>query len=175
MLNLFISIIVAGIIVYLLLKLGLYLFRPCLLSKLQKDIDRDFKRFMVIVDREIASAIEDFSKWQAGNIALRTMRTEEDLVECVRGYQQAKAHEEEVHGKYLRLRERYVQNPSKLSESLTVYQRYLNLKLKQQQDAPLYASAVTSGDMAFDELMAETKGTIFALEENERKLDFLLA
>jgi hypothetical protein len=38
----------------------------------------------------------------------------------------------------------------------------------------LFANAVTSGAVNFDEMMAAAKETMVVLEENERKLDTLL-
>ena len=95
-------------------------------------------------------------------------------MESVNAAKAAKAHEEEVYGKFLRLKERFIQSPDKLSESIIAYRRYLDVRMKQHQDASLFANAVTSGAISIDEIMAASKETKIVLEENERKLDRLL-
>jgi hypothetical protein len=173
-LKVLLSIVGAGIVVYLAAKLCLYIYRPFFLSKAFRDIDEMYSKLLVAVDNDVNSAIDDYRKWQSGDEVLKTMRPEEEITRSVDTAKGAKAHEEEVHEKFLRLRERFIGDPKKLSESIVAYRRYLGVKLKQRQDASLFANAVTSGVVSFDEMMAAAKETMVVLEETERKLDVLL-
>lgn len=164
----------AGIAVYLGFKLCLYIYRPFFLSKTFREIDLLYGRMIAAVDNDVDSAIEDYRKWQSGDKILKTIRTEEEIIKSIDTAKEAKAHEEAVHDKFLRLRERLIRDPQKLSESIVTYRRYLNVKLRQRQDASLFANAVTSGAMSLEEMTAAAKETMVVLEENERKLDILL-
>jgi hypothetical protein len=168
-------IIGAGIVVYLALKLCLYIYRPFFLSKTFREIDEMHSKLLAAVDDDLDSAIEDYRKWQGGDKVLKTERTEEEITKSIDTAKGSKAHEEELHEKFLRLRERFIGNPKKLSESIVVYRRYLDVKLKQLQDASSFANAVTSGAVSFDEMMATAKETMVVLEENERKLNIILS
>lgn len=170
-----IFIVGAGIVVYVALKLCLYIYRPFFLSKTFREIDDKYSKLLAAVDNDMDSAIEDYRKWQSGDDVLKTMRTEEEITKSVDNAKGVKSHEEEVHEKFLRLRERFIGNPKKLSESIVVYRRYLDVKLKQRQDASSFANAVTSGAVSFDEMMATAKETMVVLEEDERKLNILLS
>lgn len=169
------SIIITGTLAYLLLKLCLYFYRPFFLSKTFREIEKIYNRLLIAADKELASAVEDFKKWQSGDKVLRTLRTENEMMERINTANKIKAHEEEVHGKFFRLRERFIQDHSKLSESIVAYQRYLEVRLRQRQDAALFANAVTSGTMTFDEMAVASEQTMLVLEKNERKLDVLLS
>lgn len=164
----------AGIAAYLALKLCLYIYRPLFLSKTFREIDEIYSKLLTAVDNDVASAIEDYSKWQSGDKVLRDMRTEEEITKSLNTAKRTKAHEEEVHEKFLRCRERHIGDPKKLAESIVTYQRYLAAKLKQRQDATLCANAVTSVTVSFEEMMTSAKETMVVLKENEKKLDILL-
>jgi hypothetical protein len=167
-------IVSAGTIIYLALKLCLYIYRLFFLSKIFKEINEMYSRLLAAVDNDVDTAIDDYRKWQSGDKVIKHMRTVEEITKSVDVAKEAKVREEEVHEKFLRLRQRFIGDPKKLSESIAVYQRYLGVKLKQRQDASLFANAVTSGAVGFDEMMAAAKETIVVLEENERRLDILL-
>ncbi len=151
-----------------------YCIRPFFLSRTFQEIDGMYSKLLAGVDNDVNTAIEDYSEWQSGDKVLKTMRTEEEIIKSVDTAKGAKAHEEELHSKFLRLRERFIGNPNKLSEAIVAYRRYLRVKLKQRQDASFFANAVTSGAVSFDEMMAAAKETMAVVEENERKLDILL-
>jgi hypothetical protein len=167
-------IIGSGIVMYLALKLCLYIYRPFLLSKPFREIDEIYGRLLAAVDNDVDLANEDYRKWQSGDKVLKIMRPKEEITKSVDSAKEAKAHEEEVHDKFLRLRERFIGDPKKLSESIVAYRRYLGAKLKQRQDASIFANAVTSGAVSFDDMVAAAKETMVVLEENERELDVLL-
>ena len=164
----------AGIVAYLALKLCLYIYRPFFLSKTFREIDGMYNKLLVGIDNDMDTAIEYYSKWQSGDKVLRALRTEKELINNVDTAKGAKAHEEELHDKFLRVRERFIGDPKKLSEGIVAYRRYLGVKLKQRRDASLFANAVTSEAVSFDEMMAAARETIVVLEENEKKLDVLL-
>ena len=151
-------IIIAGILVYLLLKLCLYLYR----------------RLLTAIERDVGYWVETLERWQSGDKVVRTSCRENDIMENINAAKAAKAHEEEVYGKFLRLKERFILNPKKLWESIVAYRRYLRISLQHHEDAMLCASAVTSGAFSFDEMMAARKEIMIILEKDERKLDILL-
>jgi hypothetical protein len=167
-------IVIGGILVYLLLKLCLYLYRPLSLSKTFREIEQMYNRLLEALERDVGTWVETWEKWQSGDKAVRTQCRENDIMEHLNAAKAAKAHEEEVYGKFLRLRERFILNPKKLADSIVAYRRYLQVGLQHHEDAILCASAVTSGAFSFDEMMAARKEIMMILEENERKLDILL-
>jgi hypothetical protein len=54
-----------------------------------------------------------------------------------------KIHEEEMHEKFLRLRERSDKDHDRLLECIKVYRRYLDIRFKQRRDATVLARAMT--------------------------------
>ena len=174
MLKLASFIIIAGVLLYLFIKFCLYLYRPFFLSRTFREIEQKYNRLLAAVEKDIASALDDLRQWRSGDAVLKTMSTEERIMERVNIAKQDKAHEEEVHEKFLRLKDCFVLNYEKLAESIVVYRRYLDVRLKRNQDAAMFADAVSLGVMSLDEMMAAGQETMIVLEENERKLDLLL-
>jgi hypothetical protein len=123
MLKLLLFFVIAGVSVYLLLKLCLYLYRPFFLSKTFREIDDMYSKLVAEVENDVNAAIEDYSKWQSGDKVLRTMRTKEEIIKSVDTAKGAKAHEEELHEKFLRVRERFIGDTKKLSEAIVAYRR----------------------------------------------------
>lgn len=181
--NILILIIAIGILIYLLLKFGMYIYRPFYLSKLIKKAEEMYNIALSYTKREIESSIELFKKWESGDRVARIGCTEKSLRERVESSRLAKNHEEEVYEKFLRLKERFIHktngcgNPdyTKFAETIIIYQRYLEARLKQIQNGSVLANAVTLGAISFDELEASRNEILIILEENERKLDKLLA
>ncbi|MGZ3636095.1 MAG: hypothetical protein ACXWMO_12745 [Syntrophales bacterium] len=167
-------VVIGGILVYLLLKLCLCLYRPLFLSKTFREIEQMYNRLLDALERDVGTWVETWEEWQYGDKVVRTQCRENDIMEHINAAKAAKAHEEEVYGKFLRLRERFILNPKKLADSIVAYRRYLQVALQHYQDAMLCASAVTSGAFSFDEMMAARKEIMIIMEENERKLDILL-
>lgn len=167
-------IVIAGISVYLLLMLCLYLSRPFFLSKTFREIEQMYNRLLTEAEKCVGLAVENLGKWQSGDNAIRAIWTEDEIKESINAAKAAKAHEEEVYGKFLRLRERYVLNPKKLSESIVAYRKHLQIRFQHYEDAMLCESAVISGAFSIDEMMAARRKVMIALEKNERKLDILL-
>lgn len=172
--NFIFSIIIVGVLIYLLLKFCLYLYRPFYLSKIIRKTDKMYKKVLSHTEREVDSALEDLKKWQSGDNVHRILGSEEEALERVKAAELAKAHEEEVYRKFLRLKERFIQDYIKLADSVTTYQRYLEVRLNQIQNGALFASGVTSGAISFEEMVASRNETFIILEENERKLDRFL-
>lgn len=170
----FLFIVIAGILVYLLLMFCLYLSRPFFLSRTFREIEQMYNRLLTEAEKCVSSAVENLGKWQSGDNVIRAIWTEDKIKESIDAVKAAKAHEEEVYEKFLKLRERYALNPKKLSESIVAYRRYLEVRFQHYEDAMLCESAVTSGAFSIDELIAARKEAMIALEKNERKLDILL-
>ena len=166
--------VAAGIVAYFVFKLCLYIYRPFFLSNTFREIDDIYNNLLASVDRDVNSAFENYRKWQSGDIVLRDLCTEEEIVKSVDTAKRTKAHEEELHEKFLRVKERFIGDPKKLSEGIVAYRRYLGVKLKQSQDALLLTNAVTSGAVNFEEMVGAARETMVVLEEIERKLDILL-
>ena len=174
MMKLLLIIIFAGGVVYVLLKLCLYIYRPFFLSKIYREIDKMYQSLMTATEKDVRSRVNDLEKWHAGDKVITTLSSKEDLIANIKAAEVAKTHEEEVHGKFLRLNERFRQDPDKLSDSIVAYRRYLEVRLKQEQDATVFVVAMNTGAMSFDEFAAAAKETKMVLEEIERKLDILL-
>jgi hypothetical protein len=177
MLKILLFIVIAGILVYLLIKFCLHLYRPFFLNKTFRKIEQMYNGLLTALEKDVGYWVETWGEWQSGDNVVRIQCREDDIMQNINAAKVAKAHEEEVYRKFLRLRERYAinpLNPKKLSESIIAYRRYLEVRVKQNQDGKLFASAVTSGAISIGEMMAAAKETIIVLEENERKLDNLL-
>jgi hypothetical protein len=174
MLKTLLFIVIAVTLAYLLFKLCLYLYRPFFFSRTFREIEQMHNRLLTDAEKDVGTWVETLGKWQSGDEVIRKQYSEDEIMESINAAKAAKAHEEEVYGKFLRLRERYALNPKKLSESIVAYRGYLEVRFQHHQDEMLCASAVTSGAFSFDEMMAARKKTMMVLEENERKLDILL-
>jgi len=182
-LNILISIIVAGVLIYLLLKFCMHLYRPFYFVKLIKKTEEMYETVLSHTKRDIDSALEHSEKWHSGAKAQRTAYSEEEINERVKAAQVAKAHEEKVYSKFLRLKERYVQKRDtrgnsdyiKIADLIMTYQRYLEVRLNQMENGSLIVNALTSGAISFEEFEASRNDTLIILEENERKLDRLLS
>jgi hypothetical protein len=178
MLKILLFIIIAGILVYLLLKFCLYLYRPFHISKTFLEIEQKYKRLLTAIEKNLDSWVETLEKYRSGDKIVRTEIGDEN--EIMKRYHEAKAektHEEEMYGKFLRLRERffYPLNPEKLTQSVMLYQRYLKIKLQQRQNASIYGDAIIMGAMSFDEIKALADETKIILDDCEEKIDILLA
>lgn len=131
--------------------------------------------------REVVSASEDLNKWWSDGKIPLIPDHENQLQERIKAAKSAQIHEEEVHKKFLRLKERFIQtrdkrgNPDyiKLADLVTTYQRYLEVRLNQIR---FFANAVILlNTISFEEMVASNNETLIILQENERKLDKLLA
>ena len=167
-------IVIAGILVYPFLKLCLYLYRPFFLTRTFREIEKIYNRLLTAAEKDVGSWVDTWEEWQSGDKVVRTMYRENDIMEHINAAKAAKAHEEEVYGKFLRLRERFILNPKKLSASIVAYRRYLQVRLQHHEDAILCACAVTAGAFSFDDMMVARKKIMIIMKENERKLDILL-
>ena len=172
--NIILSIIIAGVLIYLIVKFCLLIYRPFFLSKTFRNIDEMYNRVLNHTERSIHSALEDLKEWEAGDKVIRLVHSEDRITKNVNDAESAKAHEEEVYAKFLRLKEHFIHHPTKLAEAIAAYQRYLKVRLAQFQGASIYSSGVTSGAITFDELVKYRNEIIIILKENERKLDMLL-
>lgn len=168
------TIVTVGFIAYAILKLFLHIYRPFFLSKTFREIDESYKKLLTATEQDISSAAKDLEKWRSGDKVAIDFHSEGEWTEKLNSAMKVKAHEEEVHEKYLRLKERFLSNPTKLSESIVAYKRYLEIRSQQYQNAGQIARAVTSEAISFEELLADKKKKTLILEENERKLDILL-
>jgi hypothetical protein len=174
MVKLLLVIVIIGTLAYLLIKFSLYVYRPFFLSKTFMAIEEMYNRLQIAADKDIDLDVEYLKKWQSGDGIVKAYSSEDEIMERIKTTRAAKTHEEEVYGKFLRLRERYALNPKQLSESIVAYRRYLQVRFQHYENAMLCESAVTSGAFSFDEMMAARKEAMIILEENERKLDILL-
>jgi hypothetical protein len=174
MLKTLLFIVIAGILAYLLFNLCLYLYRPFFLSKTFREIEQMYNRLLTALEKDVGSWVETLEEWHSGDEVIRTEHRENEILESINAAKATKAHEEEVYGKFLRLRERFVLNPKKLSASIVAYRSYLQVRLQHHEDAMLCACAVTAGAFSFDDMMAARKKIMIIMKENERKLDILL-
>ena len=133
-----------------------------------------YERLVDAAEKDVRSAVDALEKWHSGDKVTVAISSKDALIANIKTAEAAKAHEEEVHGKFLRLNERFRLDSEKLSDSIVTYRRYLGVRLKQQQDATLFVHAMEIGAMGFDEFAATAKDTKIVLEEIERRLDTLL-
>jgi hypothetical protein len=172
--DLLLKFIIGGCIAYALLKLSLYIYRPFFLSKTFREIDEIYDKLLNATEKDISSATKDLEKWRSGDKVTIDFHTEDELIEILNSAKRVKAHEQEVREKFMRLKERFLSNPAKLSELIVAYKRYLEVRSEQYQEAGQFARALTTGAISFEELLANKRMKTIALEENERKLDTLL-
>jgi hypothetical protein len=133
-----------------------------------------YNRLLTALEKDVGSWVETLEEWHSGDEVIRTEHRENEIMESINAAKVAKAHEEELYGKFLRLKERSILDPKKLWESIVAYRRYLRVSLQHHEDAKLCANLVTSGACSFDEMMAARKEIMIILEKDERKLDILL-
>lgn len=167
--------IIIGVVLYFLSKMALLLLRPFFLAKFLQGIDMLYNKTKAIIAKDVEEAIKNLEKYHAKDKVITTFSSENDLKARIKDAQAADQHEKEVYEKFMRCKERYIQNPKELSNAIVFYKRYLEVKLKQCQDGAIFANAVTSGAMTFEEFEAAAKQTMIILQENERKLDILLS
>jgi hypothetical protein len=175
-LKILLSILAAGALGYLLLRLCLYFCRPFFLSKTFREIDQMYNRLMAADKRDFADVVGNLVKVQSGDeVALTVFGDEDRIREDINSQKAAISHEEQVHDKFLRLSERFIRNPSKLSESITAYRKYLLVRLKWREDAALLSAGIPSGMVTVEDVQARAKEAMIVLQENERRLDILLS
>lgn len=167
-------IVVVGIALYFILKMVLLLLRPFFLKKFFEEIDMLYNKTKAITSKDIEMAIENLQKWQAKDISITICSSENGLQSYIKAAQADHQHEQEVYEKFLRCREKFIQNPEKLSDVIVIYKRYLTVKLKQLSDSKLFSGALASGAITSEELETSAKELRLILEENENKLDALL-
>ncbi len=172
--NLVLIIVLSGIVIYFLLKIGLYIYRPFFVAKLISDIQSKYDKLQVMLDKDIELAVENLKKWESEDGFFRDHSSESELKERIAEAKASKTHGQKVNEKFIRLRERFIGNPKRLSEAILSYKRYLEVKLKQRQAASIFTNAVTSGVITFEEFLASANETMIILDECEKRLDMLL-
>lgn len=149
----------------------MYLYRPFYFSKIIRKTDEMYKKVLSHIESEIESSLENLKKYQSGEKKTCMPHYEDRMHERIKDAELDKTHEEEVYSKFLRLKERFIQDYIKLADSVTTYQRYLEVRLNRIQ----YAAIIASGAIRPEEIVALNNKTLIILEENERKLDTLLS
>ena len=155
-------------------RLWMYLYGPNSTTKLAEDNEVKFKRLLDSLDADINSAIDNFNKWEGGDKILAILNSEEDMKRAIHDAHESKKHFIEVKDKYIRLQERFLNNRTKLSETIRHYNRYLCIRIKQRNNAGTYSKLVELGGMTFEEALTKANETRIILNECERKLDVLL-
>lgn len=159
---------------YFLTKFALWIYRPFGLAKILCDIQLKYENLLRILEKDVEEAVDGLRKWESGDRVIRGIRNEKELKEEVSNAYERKTHEQRVNEKFIRLRERFADNPKKLSEAIIAYKRYLELKLKHGGNAFSAVSALTSGAISFDEFQSAANEGKIVIEECERRLDLLL-
>ena len=168
-------IVIAGIVLYFLLKLCLYLLRPFFLSKALREIDQIYNNTLAYIDKDLNLATENYNNWHKGDAITRCGSTEEEITNRLNYIKKEKEHEKEVYKKFFRLNERFSRNHDKLSESIIAYRKYLGSKARQQVNSDIFVNALTCKAMTVDDFISEGEKAKITLEENEKRLDDLLA
>jgi len=102
-----------------------------------------YNKLLTATKNDLVSAVEYLEKWQSGDKVVTTVRSEAEIMEDINTAKNTKTYEEKVYGKFLRCRERYAQDPTKLSDSIVAYRRYLELRSQQYKNARAFANAAT--------------------------------
>jgi hypothetical protein len=168
-----IILVISGISAYYLFKLGLYIYRPFLLSKLFRNINSEYCNLLVNLDRDINSAVASLEEYKSSYKSPNSDRLAE-LQENIDRAKAFKVHEQTANEKLIRLRERYIDNPKRLSESIVVYSKYLSTKIRQRHESNVFTQALITNAMSIEEFNNSAKETVIILEECERKLDIFL-
>lgn len=174
MFKIILTAVFVGILVYVILKVGLSLLRPVFLSRFYQKADEAYNELLTLMNVDIKSQEERYGEWQSGNEALRDKYDEKEMVEEIVRATSVKSHEEELHVKIVRLIERFINDYHKQSEALSLYRRYLQLRLGQYRGAQSQTNALQLGVISFEEFVASAREIQAAVEENERKINCLL-
>ncbi len=167
---------IAAILIYLFLKFAIHLYKPYLLSKNLEKINKMYERSMGLCTKRSDFLRQDVQPFRIDDTAAPGNEAKETLAEKLQSAETLKAHEQEVHRKFLRLQERFFQDPNKLSEVILIYHRYLSIRLQYEKTISFYPENRWDDDDAdVDETTASSKDLSAILEENERKLDVLLS
>ena len=182
--SIFVALIV-GALIYFFLKIFLLIYRPFGINRYLRQLEEKYNNLLSMEKKDIDSAIEDLRSWNSGDKKTGIPNYEESTKERLHFAKTSKEHEEEVHRKFLKLRERFISDYPKMGEVIVAYQRYLDLKLTQRQRARL--AGMTFGSNAknleegfearikhWDKIATEALDLKAIIEEAERKLDMLL-
>lgn len=156
--------VVGGALLYALLKLALSVYRPFYLKKLFLQVEQGYTGIMRGIVNHLEDAEKDLSNYNKDSII-----TFDDLKGRVDVYIFEKKHEEDLHRKYITLKERFINNYRKLAESIVIYQRYLDIKQNQMKMSRI------AHNLDFGSMRSMAMDTKAILDECERKIDFLLA
>jgi len=151
-----------------------YIYRPFLLAKLIRDIQSKYDNLKVLLDKDIEEKFERLKKWESGDKVTRAGSTESEIKESIIAAEEWKTHEQKVNEKFIRLQERFIGNPKKLSETILSYRRYLEVELQDQTRAASITQSFLADAITYDEWISSANETRIIREECERRLDLLL-
>ena len=173
--KLLLPILIAGGVLYFLIKIGLFLLRPFFLAKILEEIEQLYTETQAVFVKDLEQAIENSKRWRANDKILRILSSEKDFEARIQDAQAADRYNKDVHEKFIRLKERFIQNPSQLADSIVVYKRYLEMKLTQNREVAVLSQGLTSGALTLNEFESSARETRIILEELERKINVLLS
>jgi len=172
-LNILIILVLAGLVIYLLFKLGLYIYRSFYLQKMTSKIEEQHNKLLARLNQDVDMGVENYNQWQSGDITLG-LESGDELKDRINEAMASKKHAQEVNEKFIRLRERYLLNYKKSADPIFWYMTYLDLRLNQFENADIYSSALSIEGATFDEFVISANEQRIPIEENERRLDALL-
>jgi hypothetical protein len=162
------------LMLYILARIGRYLYKPYALKKIMEDNDNKYEMLLSILRSRIESTVNDLEKWKSGERASFVLSSEDELKKAIGDAHDEKEHFVNVNEKYIRLKERYINDRKTLTEAILSYNRHLQLRLKLNSDAELYTKLLELDGITFDEWIAKGNETKIMIEESERRLDVLL-
>ena len=171
--NILIILVLAGLVIYLLFKLGLYIYRSFYLQKMTSKIEEQHNKLLARLNQDVDMGVENYNQWQSGDITLG-LESGDELKDRINEAMASKKQAQEVNEKFIRLRERYLLNYKKSADPIFWYMTYLDLRLNQFENADIYSSALSIEGATFDEFVISANEQRIPIEENERRLDALL-
>lgn len=172
--DLILFILITGMVLYFLTKIVLFLLRPFFLARFIEKIEQLYARTQAILGKDLEQAMEDLKRWHKNETSTKILYSERDLEARIRAAQAAEEHNKDVHDKFIRLQERYIHNSQKLADSILIYRRYLEIKLRQNQEATVLSSGLMLGVTTSSKFESSARETMITLQEIERKIDILL-
>lgn len=166
--------VMAGLTLFCVMKIGLYAYRPFFLNKLLREIQTKYDDLIMLYEKELKEATDNLNKYESGDDILIKLGSEDEFRARIKDALQILKELQESNVVFIRLKERFLTNNKMLSESIIAYQRYLELRLNSRKNAHLCTQALASGGIALAEFVAAAKEDKILIEESEKKLYRLL-
>ncbi len=112
-------VVLALVGMYLLVKIGLFFYRPIVINKAMLEIKDGFARAMKAHDEEINRWMKHLENYREGKDAETVhFSSEDEISKRIKDAADAKEHERDVYEKFVKLRERSLNDKNKFAEAM---------------------------------------------------------